>query len=300
MGRRKNTAPDEHSKPKRHVGRLLLRLAAYALILTAVASLVLSVGTTVWAKALHGNAQVVVVTSNSMVPEFSARDVLAVRPVDPADLKVGDIVTMERPSGTMVTHRIIEIERHGDQYHLHTQGDANNTPDADIALGDQVVGVVDGQIPQIGEVLVWAQSNKGRLITLAPAAVLLVVLEVVHLWRPRPEDEETPTPVATEPTAPHRPGLPPLPSMVVVTAENDTAATPQSKRYAKAQAKAAAQAAKAAARQAAIEAKVAKAAAKARRKVTGETAQRPVYLPVVDPSKPRGRHRTEMRATRRR
>ncbi len=70
----RSTAP---GTPKRALWiRLLVALTATV----AVASVTLSLGVTVWAKALHGGAQVVTVTFNSMTPVFAARDVLAVRP----------------------------------------------------------------------------------------------------------------------------------------------------------------------------------------------------------------------------
>jgi signal peptidase I len=118
--------------------------------------------------------------------------VLAIRPVDPADLQVGDIATIKRPTGTVVTHRIVKIEDGaGGQVLITTKGDANNVADYDVATGDEVLGVVDGKIPLIGEVMLWLQSALGRIVSFAPVGLVFVFAECRDLWR-EPKEEVRP------------------------------------------------------------------------------------------------------------
>jgi signal peptidase I len=175
--------------PARRAAHAAWRLLLGASILVAVVSAMMNVGPWAWAKYVHGDSVAVAVTSNSMQPVFSARDVLAVRPVDPADLQVGDIATIRRPTGTMVTHRIVAVEPGpGGQVMLRTKGDANDTEDYDVASGDQVLGVVDGIIPSIGEAMVWLQTTLGRIVSFAPVGLCFVFVECRDLWRePKPE-----------------------------------------------------------------------------------------------------------------
>lgn len=180
--------PGRHLKerrvpPRRGITRWLARLAAAVAITPVVLAVGLLVGTQVWAKLLHDRAHLVVVTSNSMQPAFSAGDLLAVKPVPPHSLREGQIVTIKRPTGTLVTHRIIEINNVGDQVLLTTKGDANRIPDPDVASSAQVFGVVDGILPRVGQPLAWVQSRIGKATLFALIILTFAAYEVARLWR---------------------------------------------------------------------------------------------------------------------
>ena len=67
--------------------------------------------------------------SGSMEPNLKVNDIIMVKSVD--KYNVGDIVSFIR-NGEIITHRIISIN--GDE--IITRGDANNTEDAPIKIGD--------------------------------------------------------------------------------------------------------------------------------------------------------------------
>ncbi len=76
------------------------------------------------------------VTSDSMRPLLQVGDVVVVQAIDPAALRPGDVIVVQR-GGEWITHRLVTIDEHG----WHTHGD--NTRDLDeTASADQVVGRV--------------------------------------------------------------------------------------------------------------------------------------------------------------
>lgn len=68
-----------------------------------------------------------VITSGSMGSALPTGSLAFDRPVEAADVRVGDVVTFPRPDapGTLVTHRV--VARHGEV--LRTRGDANPAAD---------------------------------------------------------------------------------------------------------------------------------------------------------------------------
>ena len=63
------------------------------------------------------------VLSGSMEPEYPTGSLIYVRDVDPADVAVGDAITFELESGTLVTHEVYEID--SDARAFRTQGIAH-------------------------------------------------------------------------------------------------------------------------------------------------------------------------------
>ena len=74
------------------------------------------------------------VSGHSMEPGFTPGDVVFARDIDPSSLKVGDIIRVRRPQGS-VMHRIIEMKQTRDGMVFVTKGDNNNTADAPITAG---------------------------------------------------------------------------------------------------------------------------------------------------------------------
>ena len=83
--------------------RWLLDLALIALVMS-VLSLVLAanIGPAV-------GHQMVVIRGSSMSPAIPLGAVVDITSVKPQDLRVGDVVTLKSPGGTVYTHRIVRI-----------------------------------------------------------------------------------------------------------------------------------------------------------------------------------------------
>ena len=130
------------------------------------------------------------VLSGSMEPAISAGDLVVVRPTDPADLRIGDVVTVQPVSDdpTLVTHRIVGVTHGGDGLAgFVTQGDANEHPDEPV-VPEQVMGRVVYTVPLIGHV---THGTWGPYVA-AAVGVGLVVYGVVTFALPRRDREEVP------------------------------------------------------------------------------------------------------------
>ncbi|WP_254864744.1 signal peptidase I [Halovivax gelatinilyticus] len=117
------------------------------------------------------------VTSGSMSPSIDSGDVLIVSESSPADVEVGDVVTVQtgdEPNPGYVTHRVVDVEVVDGEYYFQIQGDANPEPDPGYATADDVVGTSHLQIPYVGSLLVFARSGIGiAVLVVLPGLALL-------------------------------------------------------------------------------------------------------------------------------
>jgi len=122
------------------------------------------------------------VLSGSMSPAFDVGSVVAVKAVNPEEVKEGDIITFGRSDGRIVTHRVIGIETAGG-LHFVTKGDANNVADSSLVPAEGVMGVVTLSIPWLGRVLVFSQTKQGLLLLIIIPALIILILEGRSLWQ---------------------------------------------------------------------------------------------------------------------
>lgn len=108
---------------------------------------------------------VAVVLSGSMEPSLSVNDLVFLRAAE--SVSVGDVVVYQS-GDELIIHRVVQT--HGAM--LTTQGDANNTADAPIALAD-VKGVMFAQVPYVGAAVRALKTPLGILAVLVAAFVLL-------------------------------------------------------------------------------------------------------------------------------
>ena len=127
-----------------------------------------------------------IVGSGSMAPELLVNDLLIIG--GSSSYQEGDVITYIAPSGSLVTHRIIEIL----DGEIIAQGDMNNIPD-EAFLQQRVLGKVDFVVPGFGNVI------EGIL---SPVGIALLVSIVVVSWlihrTTGGQNENTRTPQSTE------------------------------------------------------------------------------------------------------
>ncbi|MFW0787908.1 signal peptidase I [Gordonia sp. CPCC 206044] len=134
---------------------------------------VICIGLVVW--AFVGNYSLIMFKTGSMSPTIPARSLALVHEIPATDIRVGDIVTVDRGGGLKpVTHRVISVDpRGGDVVEIRMQGDANPNPDPEpyeVTSVRKVVWHADGLANQV----VWL-SNPIVLgsITLAMSGLIL-------------------------------------------------------------------------------------------------------------------------------
>ena len=116
------------------------------------------------------------VLSGSMRPAYFPGSLIYVRDTSIEELEVGDPITFKLESGTVVTHRIIEVIVDEDDPTLvsyRTQGDACDTPDGDPVPFSRVIGKPVFHVPLMGFVAVFIKTPLG--IALAVSVMLLLV-----------------------------------------------------------------------------------------------------------------------------
>ena len=121
------------------------------------------------------------VLSGSMNPAFDTGSLVAVKPIDPAELQEGDIITFGSSGGKIVSHRVVGINRK-DGLSFITKGDANNVADSGAVPASRVIGMVGVAIPYLGRLLVFSQTKQGLLTLIIIPALVILVLEGLELW----------------------------------------------------------------------------------------------------------------------
>jgi signal peptidase len=92
------------------------------------------------------------VASGSMTPTMYAGDVVIIAKV-PADIiKTGDVIQFRVPENVTVMHRVIEIQEAEGSKSFITKGDANDEPDEEPVIPENLVGKAIFTIPKVG----WA------------------------------------------------------------------------------------------------------------------------------------------------
>lgn len=100
-----------------------------------------------------GGATAYTVLTGSMRPGLPPGSLAVVKPVDPATLAIGDVVTYQMASGepAVITHRVVGMGyTSGGELQLTTQGDANNSPDEVAVRPVQVRGKLWYSLPLLG------------------------------------------------------------------------------------------------------------------------------------------------------
>ena len=124
-----------------------------------------------------------VVTSGSMEPTIGVGAAAIVKPVKGSEVAIGDIITFRSPGSTgMTTHRVIDSKVINGILYYRTQGDANESPDADLTPADAVYARVFVSIPRAGYLLAYVSTVWGRLLSIGLPMLILVVGEFRGLF----------------------------------------------------------------------------------------------------------------------
>jgi len=127
--------------------------------------------------------QVYIVYGGSMSPTFEAGSVVIVQPVDPADIKVGDIITFGEEGSVYTTHRVTQVHDSGSNLSFTTRGDANEVEDPGVVAADEVRGRVVAAVPYLGYLLDFVRSKNGLLFLIIIPGLVIIVLEVIKIFR---------------------------------------------------------------------------------------------------------------------
>ena len=131
-----------------------------------------------------GGISPLIVLTDSMLPEISSGDLIITKQIDPADVKVGDVISFFDPAGngsSVVTHRVIEIVTENGETKWRTRGDNNNTEDRVAVPFDNLVGIWTGtRIGGAGSVAMFLQTTPGLIVCIGCPLALLVGYDVLR------------------------------------------------------------------------------------------------------------------------
>jgi len=173
--------------PRRATDRSAGGLGTKALdgALVVVAAIGLVVVLARLAGALLG-LDLVTFATGSMTPAHPQGSVAVAQRTPLKDLRIGDVVTVDRAGRMPITHRVIGIALQGGRAELRLRGDANRMPDPAPYLVDHVERVVAPLPPPLW-VLRWAGTPQ-----VGTGAAVLAALAVAWALWPRARDTAAP------------------------------------------------------------------------------------------------------------
>ncbi|THE12331.1 signal peptidase I [Bacillus timonensis] len=119
--------------------------------------------------------KVMTVLTGSMEPLLQPGDVIVVKPINFAKVKVNDVITYRNSQNTLVTHRVIELVDQEGEVFFQTKGDANNVKDDGLVAHQQLVGSLLFHIPKAGYIATFIKSPIGLILLVSVPLLSLTI-----------------------------------------------------------------------------------------------------------------------------
>ena len=120
-----------------------------------------------------------IVLSGSMESEIYSGDIVVVKEVDTNTLKENDVIAFKNDD-IVITHRIVETVNDNGQVKYITKGDNNNTQDRDYVLPENVEGLYQFKVSNLGNLAMFIQTPTGMLVCLSIPLILLILVQIVE------------------------------------------------------------------------------------------------------------------------
>lgn len=122
------------------------------------------------------------VMSGSMSGEFETGDTILIKEIkEESDLKIGDVITYRIAKNTLVTHRIVNITKIGENLNYTLKGDANNVEDSEKILFSSIKGIYVKKLVLIGKIISFMQKPYGMVIIFV--VPILLILYIINAER---------------------------------------------------------------------------------------------------------------------
>ena len=123
-----------------------------------------------------GDFSVFNIVSESMEATINVNDLIIIKKCEEVELKVGDIITFKTAEQTIVTHKIVKINKEAEQNVYITRGDNNKINDPDPVKYEQVHAKYIFKIRGAGKFAERLQENNG-LISVALIVIIFIILK---------------------------------------------------------------------------------------------------------------------------
>lgn len=162
-----------------------LRNLTYAVLVLLILALLL-----ILVLPVYFQQRAAVVLSPSMEPALPMGALVFAIPIEPEEVRMGDIITFSREEDPDIvsSHRVVEVVSTNGELSFRTKGDANENIDPYPIAADYVIGKVVFHIPRLGRLLGSALSyirNWPALVLLVAVPSLIIVGSTVYgIYRP--------------------------------------------------------------------------------------------------------------------
>lgn len=124
-------------------------------VLTILAVLIMT--GTVMLVSNHFRFGAYVIATDSMTGELNKGDVAIYEQYEDQFIQKGQVIAFEK-DGSVVVHRVVNIEIINGITRYYTKGDVNEDRDAGFITGGQIIGLVDHKLPFLGYPTLWMRS----------------------------------------------------------------------------------------------------------------------------------------------
>lgn len=154
----------------KNINRQLLKWSLIGFVLVPTVLVWLVIGSSLFGYRL------VSLQGDSMESALHHGDALWAKRVDPAEVKVGDIVTLQHPTLGGITHRVLNVQTLPQEgYILETKGDANCITELSEIDDDETVIVSLMRIRYVGYVLESLSSIGGIVLFIGLTALAIAI-----------------------------------------------------------------------------------------------------------------------------
>lgn len=116
------------------------------------------------------------IVSESMEPQINVNDLIIIEKCEESELKVKDVITYKRQDGSIITHRIIQVNNFENKPKEYTtKGDNNETEDKEKIEYAQIYGKYLFRVKGAGKIAETIQENNGIM------SVALIILIFITL-----------------------------------------------------------------------------------------------------------------------
>lgn len=149
-------------------------------ILTSVLTAIIVVFALVFVISRAFGIQIYTVISGSMEPQYHVGSVIFVKPTEPYEIAVGDVITFKLTDSVIATHRVVRIDTENESF--YTKGDNNEYEDIEPVKFSELVGCPVFTLPLVGYVVVFLKSPLGISII-----VLVIIINICFNKKQREE-----------------------------------------------------------------------------------------------------------------
>lgn len=123
-----------------------------------------------------GNISIFNIVSESMEKAINVNDLIVIKKCSEDEIQKGDIITYKKEDGSIVTHRIVKINKENGKNVYTTKGDNNEVEDNEKIKYEQVHGKYLFKIKGAGKFAQELQKNNG-LISIILIIVIFIILK---------------------------------------------------------------------------------------------------------------------------